>query len=153
MSWIYDNIVALLALIISGFATYFSWIANKKIVSIEEKRENERKEDLLKAKIEAEIALHDGKIFEAKYEKVLVINNEGDSEARNVEILIDKVPLSEHHAVVARSKDAITKIAPYGTIKIGLKDRRLEHSFVVSVIWEDDYKANNTYQTTLTKIT
>lgn len=148
MDWLQKNIVALIAVIISAFSFWFS----RKALSIEETREDERKFRMKKANLIANISSDYTNIVESKYVKLLILHNEGESAARNIEVLIDEIPITKHDAVLERSRDDIPIIAAHANVRIGLKDKKLPHSFVIEISWDDDTDKKGNFKTTLKKI-
>ena len=96
------------------------------------------------------MASHDDS-FQKTYEKILIIKNTGESEARNIEIMFNKTPHSEYHGVAQRSRNPIPNIGPHSEIKLYLTDRNLPHSLDLLIKWDDDYEYHRKHPTTLTK--
>ena len=116
----------------------------KRIVDIEEEREQDRKRDATKADLTASMGR-----FPSGGHK-LVIKNLGESEARDIRVRMDDKPILEHEAV-PHNHDEIHSIGPHSEIeyKLGLSSQT-GPPFRVEISWSDDSGERGHYKTTVT---
>ena len=133
-------IVSIIAVIISGIAVYISWRTQKRQLEIEEERRAEEKAASLVAQF-----YFDGK------RRTLRITNNGNGEARNIEVLLDDQPIERHTSWVRNQPNRITTLAGqgFGDYILTLK-RSGPIPKLAEVHWEDDVKKDNVSKSSLT---
>ena len=154
MSW-----VALLTLISTtllpiGVAIYFGYEnrklarANielqKRLLAIEEDREEVRKKTAAKAFLQARIIEH------GRAGHKLFIENTGNGPARNIVIKMDDLPFNEH-PIAVRGVGEINVIGPGAHVtKVLTLTLARRPPFQLKLTWDDDSGERGEYQTTLT---
>lgn len=137
-------LVAVIALVRSGRAQREANAAQRRIVEIEEQREQARKDASSEAKLRPELR----KSGRHSYRLYLV--NHGPVEARNIQVEIDDVPLAQHPAAVGN--DLMPNlVGPEGEIGclLGLH-MGCTPPFKIEIIWDDSSGNGRSYCSTLT---
>lgn len=138
-------IISVVSIIISGSAMITSWKTQKRLIEIEEAREKDRLKDMRKADLMARL-VKDGR-------DLLIIENRGPAEAREISILLNGRPLSEFPAFLLKQSE-IHRIGAYSSFHYrmvfcaGLKP--IEYAPEITITWIDDSGEPGAYQTTLT---
>ncbi len=116
----------------------------KRLLEIEETRENDRKRATSKAQLRAVIEEHGNHNYR------LVIENTGDSEARNITLKMDGKPINEHPSSLVGDHD-ISQIGSHSraTRLLGLT-LTCSPPFDFEASWEDESREVGLYRTTLT---
>jgi len=141
-------VLSLVSLVIAIVAILTSWKTQKRIVEIEEAREKDRLNDMLKADLIARL-VRDGT---DRYNR-LIIDNRGPAEAREISIQVNDRPLSEFPAFMSNQPE-IRRVGPYSSFhylmafSAGLDPR--VYSPEITINWTDDSGGPGTYQTILT---
>ena len=140
------------SLLISGLAAALAWWAHKqalqvqkRLLKIEEEREQERKLSASKARLTAELRKKEN------YWAVYIINS-GDAEARNVEVMLNGKPAAEHPGTF-RGVPIPTLIGPEASISFPLiwgLNTEWGPPFEIEIRWDDDAGTGHTYRTVLT---
>lgn len=140
--------IALLVAIISFWksdrAQYEANSAQRRLVEIEERREQDRLIRNRQAELTASISNAD------KGSLKIHIRNSGETEARNIQILLDEIPLLEHPAA-PKGQSLPNVIGPNSEISfyLALAFGSPTPSGVM-IAWDDDSGARRLYRTTLT---
>lgn len=137
------SILSLISIAVASIAIYTSWRTQKQLVEIEEVRERDRQKEMRKADLVSRLKDGDGR-------DLLVIENKGPAEAREIVILLNGKPLSEYEGFVGDQKE-IRKIGPYSSFHYRLAlCYGMELSFEITITWIDDSGEPGFYKTTLT---
>ena len=137
------NLIAVISLIMSAIAIYTAWITQKRQVEIEEIREKDRQKDMRKANLVARLKNDDGR-------RLLVIENKGPSEARDITILLNGRPLSEYQGFV-QQKEEIRSVGAFSSFHyLMVLVMGMDLSFEIAITWVDDSEETGHYNTTLT---
>jgi len=146
----FSDLIAAGSLIVAIIALIFSIVSNQKaianqkqLVKIEEQREQERQNKKFSAQLRPELR-RDGK------SKRLVIKNHGDTEARNVRVIMDGKPLAEHKTSL--SNDHMPELVGAHSEISCLLAISMDNAppFDIEIKWDDDSGNNKEYRTTLT---
>ncbi|MCL2646094.1 MAG: hypothetical protein FWD61_03700 [Phycisphaerales bacterium] len=119
--------------------------AQRRIVEIEEQREQDRRVQTRQANLRAELRTT------ARGSYRLCLINEGVSDARNIRIEMNDMPFSEHPVAGEDMPDLVGRrsvISCYLATRID--DTNCSPPFKLKVTWDDDFEQNRIYQTTLT---
>lgn len=137
-------LVAILAIIKSGRAQQEANAAQRRIVEIEEQREQHRQRESTQAKLRPELRQS------GQHSYRLYLVNTGAVEARNIRIEMDGVPLAEHPAAV-RNDLLPDLVGPDGEISclLGLH-MGCTPPFKIKITWDDTSAKERTYCSTLT---
>lgn len=137
-------IVSVVALVLSLRAQREANSAQRRIVEIEERREQEKRQDALQAKLLPELRETASNSYR------LCLTNLGEAEARNVVAKLDGVPITAHHAAV-QGDSLPSLVGPGSEVSCLL---RISHDcappFKVEIEWDDDSGTHRVYRTTLT---
>lgn len=149
MNWLKEpgNILSLIAVVVSVVACITSWRTQKRLVVVEESRERDRLKHARKAKLRAELVheLH-GRSSGEK----LRIYNDGDSEAREMVLILDGKPIREHPAVVDIESE-VNRVSPHSHVQyLVALTRGTYPPWDLQVAWVDDSGESGTYRTTIT---
>jgi hypothetical protein len=137
-------IVSVIALILSLRAQREANAVQRKLVEIEEKREQERQLGLRQASLQPEIRAS-GIGFHRLY-----IANHGAAEARNVRVSLDGKPL-EQHRVAVRGSPIPSLVGPGNEVSCLLAiSHECPPPFQCEIRWDDDSGQGRFYRTTLT---
>jgi len=147
-------IISIIAAVISAFAIGVSiWTHNRnhklqaRIVALEEAREKDRLAEKQKANLTARIMREPGT---RNMRDLLVIENSGHGEARNIKIILANKPILEHPAVLQGTNE-VTKVGPNSHIQYLLALCMGNYPpFDIEITWEDDSGESGKYSTTLT---
>lgn len=136
-------VVAIIALIVSIFTNQKTNANQKRLIEIEEQREQKRQDKKISAQLRPELR-RDGK------SERLVITNHGDAEARNVRVIMDGNPLAEHKTAVSNDHmpelvGANSEISCLLAISQGNAP-----PFNIEIKWDDNSDNDKEYRTTLT---
>ena len=143
--------IALISLLVSIIAMKLGYkaqresnVIQKRMVEIEEQRENEKRLDLGQAKLRAEIR----KPASSNCHRLYVMN-EGLAEAKNVQVELDDITLEEHPAYAS---DSIPNfVGPQSEVSCLLAiTLNSNPSFDIKIAWDDDISKKRNYHTTLT---
>jgi len=116
----------------------------KRLLGIEEVREQERKKAAVKAYLSARIEDYGQRNYR------LVVENTGDGEARNVNLKMDGKPFDEHRAAVSGDeKISCIGARSHATMLLALT-LGCAPPFEMEISWDDDSGEAGHYQTTLT---
>ena len=120
----------------------------RRVVGIEEGREQRQLEDQSKADLIARIVT-EGEGGSKTY--LLEIRNDGEADARQVEVIMDGKPLNQHPAFF-KSQEIIRKVPRKSTIRYPLILRLgTSPPFDISVRWADDFSdSRGPFEGTLT---
>lgn len=138
-------IISLLSIFIAAGAMFTSWRTQKRQVEIEEAREKDRLKEMRKADLMARLA-KDGR-------DLLIIENKGSAEAREISIKLNGRSLSEF-PVFMRNQPEIRRVGPYSSFHYqmafcgGLE--QMVYTPEITINWTDDSGEPGAYQTTLT---
>jgi len=136
LCWVWNNLFEMIALGLSTLAVYISWRT---------RRENIRK--FKKANLVASLDREPQRNY---IRFTLVINNEGNSEAREIKVRIDGKPLLEH-PVIPSNETEIRTVGPKSFIRYNLAIASGNTGpFEVEIGWSDDSGEPGSYRTTLT---
>jgi hypothetical protein len=137
------SVLSLISIVVASIAMYTSWRTQKRLVEIEEVRERDRQKEMRKADLAARLKDDDSR-------DLLVIENKGPAEAREIVILLNGKPLSEYEGFVGDQKE-IRKVGPYSSFHyLMVLCCGMELSFEITITWKDDSGEPGLYQTTLT---
>jgi len=135
--------LSVFSIVIAVIAIYTSWKTQKRQVEIEEIREKDRQREMRKADLIARLANNDGR-------RLLVIENNGPAEAREIVILLNGRSLSEYQGYVRRQPE-IRRVGPYSSFHYLMAlTMGMDISFEITIKWVDDSDEAGLYQTTLT---
>jgi hypothetical protein len=142
------SVVAVAVAIYFGIKTHHLGKENadlqRRLVKIEEAKEYERKKATSKAKLQAAIVDY------GQRNHRLVIENTGDCEARNINLIMDGKPFEEHQAAVS-GEGKINHIGPHSSAtKLLALTTGCAPPFELEIYWDDDSGEKGRYQTTLT---
>jgi len=118
--------------------------AQFRIIKIEEQREQERRLELLQAKLQPQLR----KTERGSYRLYLI--NFGMAEARNIRVRLDGKELSNHDAFI-QGENMPTHVGPGAEISCLLAiTSHCSPPFEIEVQWDDDSGRSRVYSTTLT---
>ncbi len=149
MSWI-NSLIAVISLVVSIIALVLSLRAQgkanasqKRIVEIEEHRDEQKRRESQQASLRAELRGTEGS------ERLYIVNL-GAAEARNVRVILDGKPLEEHCAIVGG--DSLASLVGGGAEVSCLLAiyQTCAPPFECEVRWDDDSRKDRLYRTTLT---
>lgn len=116
----------------------------KRLVEIEEARDQERKKTIKKAQLSAHIEEY------GRNNHRLVVENAGNAEARNINLTMDGKPFDEHQAAVS-GEGKISRIGAHSqATRLLALTMRCAPPFELEIAWDDDSGEKGSYQTTLT---
>ena len=135
--------VAIISLVVAIIALCKSDATQHRIIKIEERRDNERRNQSMQAKLRSHIRKN-GNGYR------LYLFNLGAGEARNIRMGMDGTPLSEHCSAVLGSPMP-DRLGPESEISciLGLH-LQCQPPFNLKVMWDDDFSQNHVYETSLT---
>ena len=144
-------IISAVSLVVSVVAAWKSLqaqreanIAQRRIVEIEEQREQERRLTASQAFLSPQLR----KTERGSYRLYLV--NSGKAEARNVRVKLDGVPLGEH-PVAVEGDNLPVRVGPNSEVSCILAiTLSCAPPFEIEVMWEDDSGTDRVYRGTLT---
>lgn len=131
------------ALIISLFAIGISVYTWYKSYRIEKDRRTEEKRDRKSALLRAHLERYRQSMGK------IVIENLGQSEARNVQVILDNTPILKHKSIFDPTKSH-SVIGPKSLVvyKVNVtKDNPPPNQ--IEITWDDDYSNGNTYRNSL----
>lgn len=135
-------IISLVSIIIAAGAMFTSWRTQKRQVEIEEAREKDRLKEMRKADLMARL-VKDGR-------DLLIIENKGAAEAREISILLNDRSLSEFPAFVCDQSE-IHRVGPYSSFHYLMAFYAgVDLTPEITVKWIDNSGEPGIYQTTLT---
>jgi len=137
-------IVSVVAVVISGIAFMKTKRTDKRLLEIEEKREEDRNKLAQKAQLQARIVK-----YGHNSHRLLIINN-GEGEARNIGLKMDAKPFDDHFASV-RNDSPAKIIGPHSeaTCLLHIADE-CAPPWKIEISWEDDSGEPGHYKSTLT---
>jgi hypothetical protein len=146
----FSNLIAAGSLIVAIIALIFSIVSNqkaianqKRLVEIEEQREQERQNQKSSAQLRPELR-------RVEKSKRLVIKNYGDAEARNVRIIMDGKPLAEHKTSLS-NVHMPELVGAYSEISCVLAiNKDNAPPFNIEIKWDDNSGNDKEYRTMLT---
>jgi hypothetical protein len=135
-------IISLVSIFIAAGAMFTSWRTQKRQVEIEEAREKDRLKERHKADLVARL-VRDGR-------DLLIIENKGPAEAREISILLNGRSLSEFPAFVGGQSE-IHRVGAYSSFHYLMAFYAgVELTPEITINWIDDSGEPGIYQTTLT---
>lgn len=135
-------IISLVSIFIAAVAMFTSWRTQKRQIEIEEAREKDRLKNMRKADLMAKL-VRDGR-------DLLIIENKGSAEAREISILLNGRSLSEFSAFV-RKQSEIKSVGPFSSFHYLMAFHSgVDLSPEITIHWLDDSGEPGIYQTTLT---
>lgn len=136
-------VVAIIALIVSALSHRKANSIQQQLFEIENQRQNDRQKQKLSAQLFTELHKEGN-----RYRLVLI--NQGYAEARNIRVMMDGKPLSEHK--VAVSNDRLPDLVGANSEVSCLLRITLESGppFNIEVKWDDDSGNDKEYRTILT---
>ncbi|HUU30088.1 MAG TPA: hypothetical protein VM123_19965 [archaeon] len=153
LDWLNQNtsiiglLLSLSAIAVSIWAYSKSSKTEKKLLEIEEAREEDRIKQSKKAIL---MAIIDHEYHRNFTSFTLQIKNEGEAEARDVCVKLDEMPLLEH-PVIPKTIEEIKQIGPKSVIRYRMAiTRGYRKNFEVEITWADDSGEPGFYKTTLT---
>lgn len=117
--------------------------AQRRVVEIEEGRERQRRLASLQAKLRAELRGVRGA-------DRLYLVNDGEAEARNVQVRLDGKPFAEHCAVIGDSSLPMFVGARAEVSCLLAIYQQCAPPFECEIRWDDDSGTDRSYRTTLT---
>jgi hypothetical protein len=136
-------VFSIVSLLFSAIALFLSY----KRTSIASKVEKDRQNDKKKAKLLPIITKEMGS---QRLKDVLIIKNEGKSEARDIEIEINGLKLNQFPHIRS-DNEVISRIGAGSEFKFLLIIYdQVQFPWDIKITWNDDYKTNVTYETTIT---
>lgn len=143
LSWA-SIFIAIGSLVVSILSLISNHLNQRRIVAIEEQRQQEMELTALRASLRPELR----KTEKGSYRLYLV--NSGMAEARNVRVKLDGVALNEHPAAV-RGDNVPTRVGPNSEVSCILAiTLGCAPPFEIEIEWEDDSGMNRIYRGTLT---
>lgn len=144
-------VIGALSFVVSCVAVWVAWRANRKalgiqarILEIEEQRERDKRLSASRASLRPELR----KTASGSHRLYLV--NSGMAAARNVRVMLDGQPLSEHPAAV-QGNEMPTRVEPNSEVSCLLAFTfACSPPFDIEVRWEDDSGTDRLYTGTLT---
>jgi hypothetical protein len=134
--------ISLISVFVAAAAMYTSWKTQKRQVEIEEIREKDRQNEMRKADLVARL-VKDGR-------DLLIIENKGPAEAREISIHLNDRPISEFPAFV-RDQSEIHRVGPYSSFHYLMAFYSgVDLTPEITINWIDDSEEPGIYQTTLT---
>ena len=135
-------VISLVSIFIAAGAMFTSWRTQKRLVEIEEAREKDRLNDMRKADLMARL-VKNGR-------DLLIIENKGPAEAREISILLNDRSLSEFPAFV-RDQSEIHRVGPYSSFHYLMAFHvGVDLSPEITITWKDGSGVPGIYQTILT---
>ena len=135
--------ISSISVFVAAAAMFTSWKTQKRQVEIEEIREKDRQKEMRKANLVARLVDDDGR-------DLLVIENKGPAEAREIVVSLNDKPLSEYEGFVGGQHE-IHKVGPYSSFHyLMVLTMGMDISFKIAIAWTDDSGETGIYQTTLT---
>ncbi len=150
LQFLTSSLLAVCALAVSVWAAYSSRKANReaaeaqsKLARIEEQREADRLTRALQAALRAKL------LPDRNGSHRLCVSNRGQSEARDIRIIVDGRPLGEHLAF--HSGMRIPEVMEPGSeISCHVATFDSNPPFEIEILWEDDSGVPGRYRATLT---
>ena len=153
-AWLQQNAIAVIAAIVSALAALASIRAARKSIAaqnrmlqIEEARERDRVLQFKKANLIASLIREPGS---RTIRDLLRIENTGDAEARDLNVILDGHPVLEHPAM-PRGQDEVRQVGPRShfqyLIAVSFQTKAPSD---VRITWSDDSGEPGSYRTTLT---
>ncbi len=147
-----SSVVSIIALVISGIAAtisgvalYKSWKTQTRQLDIEEAREEDRRRDRQKANLVARIDVERTEKARLLY---LCVENIGNSEARDIKVMLDGRPAENYKAVDLREK-SLRRLGPKSQLRSRLVFSDLNPTFAIEIHWVDDSGEEGCYRTSL----
>ncbi|MBP7068544.1 MAG: hypothetical protein KBB04_09765 [Methanothrix sp.] len=135
--------ISLISVFVAAAALYTSCKTQKRQVEIEEIREKDRQREMRKADLVARLEDENGR-------DLLVIENKGAAEARDVMILINGRPLYEYRGFL-RGEQEIRSVGPFSSFHYLMAlTMGMDPFFEITISWVDDSGEAGRYNTTLT---
>ena len=135
--------VSIIAVVKSSRAQHEANDVNRRLVEIEEKREQDRLAGSTRAELRAELRIT------ARNTTRLYVINYGLAEARNVTVTLDKKPLAKHEA---GGDELASTIGPKSEVSCILMTHMMcAPPFGIEITWEDDSGEPRSYSSTLTR--
>lgn len=139
-------LVSIISIIIAIIALTTSIRTQKRQLAIEEKREQDRLSEMNKADLTAQLVSKSSR----PHDYLLRIENKGLSEARDLKILLDDLPILKHPAI-PQGLEEIRQIGPQSPVQYLMDISQDNHPpFDILITWSDDSGEPGTYKTTLT---
>jgi len=136
-------IVSIIAMLKSAHAQREANSAQRRVLAIEERRENERRLASLQAQLLPELRKTGSETYR------LYLINRGMAEARNVRVTLDGVLLDPRKAIQGNELPSL--VGPSAEVSCILPmSIDCTPPFDVDVRWDDDSGVNRSYRTTLT---
>ena len=140
----------MLALILSGIGIFIGVLNNcrdrtiqTRLLAIEEERQTHQRTEARRARLRAFLQKS------GRHDYHIVIRNEGEAVARDVQTTLDGKPLLEH-PVIPNGEQEARKIGPNSEVKyIAAVSFNCAPPFDIAVQWEDESGEAGTYETTL----
>lgn len=135
------------AIVVAMWTNCRSHKLQSRVVKMEETREKDRLIEQKKASLTARIVREPGG---RNMRDLLVIENLGSGEARNISAMLDGKPLLEHPAILQKERK-LDEIGPRSAVKFLLFTAdQLKPPNKITITWEDDSGQPGKYNTTLT---
>ena len=155
--WLSDTWVAIVAAIISGLAALASIAAarrsisaQKRLLEIEEQREQDRVSVTRKARFVARIAREGPRPGRKTRDYYLEIENLGQSSAHGIEISLDNGPLLDHPTIQEKTEE-VRQVGPQSSFRYILAPTQSTRPPQrITIAWDDDSGERGHYETTLT---
>jgi len=140
-------VVSLVAIMVSAWSLILGYRLKKRHIAIEEGRDRDRVSESRKARLVAHIEQEP--TSRGGTRELLVIENKGKAEARDIVVTLDAQPVLEHQAVL-RDQAEIRQVGPESRFQYILAlSLDCYPPFVVEVNWTDD-SGQQDYRNTLT---
>lgn len=137
-------IVSIIAMLKSMHAQHEANAVQRRIVHIEERREEERQLGSHQARLRLELR----NMGSGSYRLYLI--NDGMAEARNVRVILDDLPLDAHQTGV-RGEILPSLVGPNAEVSCFLRiTLGCQPPFQAAVHWDDNSGIDRSYRTTLT---
>jgi len=142
--------VSVISVVVSVIALRKSSRTQRRLLEIEERREQDRLSETRKARFVARIVSEEPSPGRKTKNFYLEIENLGQSPAHDIDASLDDGPVLDHPTMLQRTK-AVRQVGPQSSFRYMLaphSSARLPQS--IKIAWQDDSGEPGHYETTLT---
>lgn len=143
-------LVSFASVVVAVIALRKSNRTQKRLLEIEEQREQDRVSETRKARLVAEIVREEFPLSPSSKRTFLEIENLGQSEAREIDVALDNGPATAHPTMLRRTEE-IRHVGPQSSFRYTLApDNATPLPKNVVIEWSDDSGERGRYESTLT---
>ena len=152
-----ESLIAILSVFVSVASLLVAWLAfkksskaqseanslQKKLIAIEQKREEDRLSELRQAKLVGRMQKREGK------SPLFVVTNDGEVAARNIRVLFDDRPYKEHpYALNGSTISDLIGPGSESSCIVALTGQGPTKGKIL-ILWDDEHGVNRKYETTI----